>query len=68
MLVLVKRKQGHDSCVSAQMIRKSLGLSESKESKPTYPMVRKKKKKQNESRFAYFRRSPISEGLLLKLN
>lgn len=64
MLVLVKRKQGHDSCVSAQVIRKSLGLSESKESKPTYPMVRKK----NESRFAYFRRSPISEGLLLKLN
>lgn len=66
MLVLVKRKQGHDSCVSAQIIRKSLGLSEPKESKPTYPMVRKKK--QNESRFAYFRRSPISEGLLLKLN
>lgn len=65
MLVLVKRKQGHNSFVSAQITRKSLGLSESKESKPTYPMVRKKK---NESRFAYFRRSPISEGLLLKLN
>lgn len=58
MLVLVKRKQGHDSCVSAQMIRKSLGLSESKESKPTYPMVRKKKNKMRAD-------LPILEGVPL---
>lgn len=56
MLVLVKRKQGHNSFVSAQITRKSLGLSESKESKPTYPMVRKKKMKAD---------LPILEGVPL---